>query len=76
MTTERTESTFIELFKDFIDPSDKDAVVEIKLNRKDLATVYCKSWQDCSRIVNSRKDKKFQNDKITLTMFADISPKT
>ena len=76
MTTERTESTFIELFKDFLDPSDKDAVVEIKLNRKDLATVYCKSWQDCSRIVNNRKDKKFQNDKITLTMFADVSPKS
>ena len=73
MTTEQTESTFIELFKDFIDPSDKDAAVEIKLNRKDLATVYCKSWQDCSLIL---KDKRFQNDKITLTMFADVSPKT
>ena len=76
MTTERTEATFAEMFREFVKPVDKETIVEIKLVKPDLAVVFCKSWTDCSRIINDKKDSKFHEEKVSFTMFSENAPKS
>ena len=76
MTTERTEDTFAEQFKAFVNPGDKASIVDIKLVKPDLAVIFCKSWDDCARIVNSKKDSQLNDEKISITLFSENPPKS
>ena len=71
MKTERTEASFTEQFKDILEPGDKAVVAEIKLIKSDLAVIFCTTWEDCARIVNNKNYLKFQNEKISYTMFSE-----
>jgi hypothetical protein len=75
MTTERTEDAFTEVFKAFVNPGDKASIVEIKLVKPNLAVIFCKSWGDCSRIVDSKKDSKLNDEKVSFTLFSENPPK-
>ena len=74
MTTERTEDTFKELLLKHINEEDKDCVTEIKLKKKNMAIIYCRTWDDCNRIVRSKKEAKFQDEKVFLSLFSENKP--
>ena len=74
MTTQRTQDSFRNQIMEFIKPEDKAFIEEIKLKKKNTAIVFCKSWEDCSRIVMSRKGTKFQEEKVYLSMFYEKKP--
>ena len=64
MTTERTEETFVRQFTEYMKEEDKTSITEIKLVKKNTAVIYCKSWEDCKRIVEKMRDSKFENEKV------------
>ena len=74
MTIERTEDTFRQLLMEHINLADRDSVTDVKLNRTNTAVIYCRTWEDCSRIVSSKKDERFQNEKVFLSLFSDKKP--
>ena len=74
MTTERTEDTFKQLFKEYIDDVDKDSVTDIRLIRANTAIIYCRTWDDCSRIIRNKKETKFQDEKVFFSLFSDKKP--
>ena len=74
MNTERTEETFVRQFTAYVKPEDRESLVEIKLVRKNTAVIYCKSWEDCKRIIDKCKDTKFENEKIYFSLFSDEKP--
>ena len=76
MKTECTEDTFVKLFKDFVKPEDREAIIEIKLEKTDLAVIFCKTWNDCNRIVAYCKDSHFHEDKVSFMLFSENPPAT
>ena len=74
MTIERTEDTFRQLLLEHVNLEDRDSVIDVKLNRTNTAVIYCRTWEDCNKIVSSKKDAKFQNEKVFLSMFTDKKP--
>ena len=74
MTTERTEDTFAQQFRDFLKPVDRETVTEIKLHKTDLAIIYCKTWDDYNRIVNDNKDSHFHGETVTFMLFSEQRP--
>ena len=74
MKTERTEDNFIQLFKEFVKPEDRDAILEIKLDKTDVAIIFCKSWEDCNRMVSSYKDSRFYDEVVSFMLFSDNPP--
>ena len=74
MSTERTEDTFRRLLLEHINPEDRDSVTEIKLQKSHTGIIYCRSWDECNKIVLSKKDSKFHDDKVYLSMFAEKKP--
>ena len=76
MTIERTEDSFKQLLMEHINPEDKDSVTDIILKRTNMAIVYCRTWEDCDRIVRSKKDSKFHDEKVFLSLFTETKPGT
>ena len=74
MTTERTEDMFKQLFREYIDEVDKYSITDIRLIKTNTAIIYCLTWDDCSRIIRSKKETKFQNEKVFFSLFADKKP--
>ena len=76
MVTERTEDTFKRQFMAHISTEDRASVAEIKLVKKNMAVIYCNSWEECKRILDKIKDTKFENEKVYFSLFSEDKPKT
>ena len=72
---ERTEEMFVRQFTAYLNQEDRDSLSEMKLLRKNTAVIYCKSWEDCNRIVNRYRDTKFENEKVYFLIFSSEKPK-
>ena len=75
MSEERTEDTFKRQFMEFLGNEDKDSVTDCKLLKKSTAVIYCRTWEECKKIVVRLKDTKFQNEKVHFSMFSEVKPK-
>ena len=76
MTTERTEDSFKQLFMEYVNPEDRESITDLKLQRTNTAIIYCRTWAECKKIVEGKKDAKFQNEKVFLSMFTEKNPET
>ena len=75
MTTERTQETFERQFKEYVKTEDRSSIVGVKLLRKNMAVIYCKTWEDCNRIISHARNTKFENEKVFFSMFSEENPK-
>ena len=76
MATERTEDTFKRQFMVHISVEDRASVAEIKLVKKNMAVIYCNSWEECKNIFDKIKDTKFENEKVYFSLFSEDKPKS
>ena len=74
MISERTEDMFVRQFTAHVKEEDRASILEIKLLKRNTAVIYCKSWDDCKRIVNGIKEAKFENEKVYYSLFAEEKP--
>ena len=74
MITERTQDTFKRQFKEYGKTGDRSSILELKLLRKNMAVIYCKTWEDCKRIISHAKNTKFENEKVFFSMFSEENP--
>ena len=74
MVTECTEDNFKPLFNEFINPEDRNAITDIKLDKTDVAIIFCKSWEDCARIVKSKENVQFHGDNVSFMLFSENKP--
>ena len=59
---------------DYIKSEDREKVTEVKLLRKNTAVIFCKTWEDCKIIVDSRKNVNFENEKVSFSLFSEEKP--
>ena len=73
MKTELTSDALKTKFADFLKPEHKALVTDIHLKKKDLAIIYCDSWDSCKTIVTNYSE--FNGEKVSFKMFSTKKPK-
>ena len=74
MSKENTQETFMRKFMEFIKTDDKEKVIEAKLLRNNTAVIYCKTWEDCKKMVEGLKTPKFENENVFFSLFSEEKP--
>ena len=73
MKTELTSDDLKTKFNAFLKPEHKALVTDIKLKKKDLAIIYCDTWDSCKTVASSYSE--FNGEKVSFKMFAAEKPK-
>ena len=74
MKTELGSDTLKTKFNDLLKPEHKALVTDIQLKKKDLAIIYCDTWDSCKTIASNYSE--FNGEKVSFKMFAAKKPKT